>query len=156
MIYANLLGGLHFFVEGLLYPVIIALGIAILLTLWELGIALAEKFRTLALFTNNRQLRHFEHYAMQRLERTDLLARSGPILGLMGTLIPLGSGLSALGDGNLDMLATALTVAFDTTVVGLLVGLVAYCISRARRRWYEQTWQLLSDETLIKEPTKHA
>ena len=62
----------------------------------------------------------------------------------MGTLIPLGPGLTALGNGNIDILATALTVAFDTTVVGLLIGLVAYSMGRVRRRWYEQTWQLLT------------
>ncbi len=64
----------------------------------------------------------------------------------MGTLIPLGPGLTALGTGNLDILATALTVAFDTTVVGLLIGLFAYAIGRIRRRWYEQTWQLMTAE----------
>ncbi|MFV0277886.1 MAG: MotA/TolQ/ExbB proton channel family protein [Parahaliea sp.] len=79
----------------------------------------------------------------------DLLARSGPILGLMGTLIPLGPGLSALGSGNIDILATALTVAFDTTVIGLLVGLVAYIIGRLRRRWYEAIWRRI-------EGTSHA
>ena len=43
----------------------------------------------------------------------------------------------------LYFLATALTVAFDTTVLGLLVGLVAYILGRLRRRWYEATWQTL-------------
>ena len=44
----------------------------------------------------------------------------------------------------LDILATALTVAFDTTVIGLLVGLSAYIISRVRRRWYDQSWQAMT------------
>lgn len=39
----------------------------------------------------------------------------GPILGLLGTLIPLGPGLAALGSGDIVTLAEALTVAFDTT-----------------------------------------
>ena len=46
----------------------------------------------------------------------------GPILGLLGTLIPLGPGLAALGSGDIVTLAEALTVAFDTTVTGLLIG----------------------------------
>ena len=140
MIHGFTLGILHQLVSWLLYPVIAGLSLALLLTLWELGTALAERTLTLRRFTH---LDSFEAYAPRRLERADLLARSGPILGLMGTLIPLGPGLSALGSGNIDILATALTVAFDTTVIGLLVGLVAYLISRMRRRWYEQTWRAL-------------
>ena len=141
----NLLGGLHQFVEWLLYPVIVALAIAVCLTLWEVGQALAERLLTLNAYRQG-SLARFERYAAQRLERNDLLARCGPILGLMGTLIPLGPGLSALGAGNLDILATALTVAFDTTVVGLLVGLIAYTMGRIRRRWYEQVWHHLDNE----------
>ncbi len=137
------LGLLHQLVQWLLYPVITALGIAVALTLWELGQLLAERFVTLKAY---RQSTHssFESYAVKRLERNDLLARSGPILGLMGTLIPLGPGLTALGQGSLDILATALTVAFDTTVIGLLVGLLAYGIGRIRRRWYDLVWQELN------------
>lgn len=134
-----MLGALHQFVEWLLYPVIGLLALALLVTLWELGSALAEKRFVLKAFAKG-DIKSFEKYANTHLERSDLLARSGPILGLMGTLIPLGPGLTALGDGNIDILATALTVAFDTTVVGLLIGLVAYALSRIRRRWYEDVW----------------
>ncbi|MEM1110498.1 MAG: MotA/TolQ/ExbB proton channel family protein [Pseudomonadota bacterium] len=135
-----MLGALHQFVEWLLYPVICLLAVALLLTLWEVGSALAERRSVLEAF-RQADIDSFEHYANRRLERSDLLARSGPILGLMGTLIPLGPGLRALGDGNIEILATALTVAFDTTVVGLLIGLVAYALSRMRRRWYDDVWK---------------
>ena len=50
----------------------------------------------------------------------------GPILGLLGTLIPLGPGLAALGSGDIVTLVEALTVAFDTTVTGLVIGVLAY------------------------------
>ncbi|CAA0101877.1 Uncharacterised protein [Halioglobus japonicus] len=143
IIHGFALGILHQVVGWLLYPVLAGLGVALLLTLWELGTALAERSVTLARFRRGADLAHFERYAQRRLERADLLARSGPILGLMGTLIPLGPGLSALGTGNIEILATALTVAFDTTVIGLLVGLIAYLIGRVRRRWYEITWQAI-------------
>jgi biopolymer transport protein ExbB/TolQ len=73
----------------------------------------------------------------RRVERTDLLVRLGPALGLVGTLIPLGPGLAALGRGEVQLLAGALTVAFDATIVGLLVGGAAFVISSVRRRWYE-------------------
>lgn len=60
----------------------------------------------------------------------------GPILGLLGTLIPLGPGLAALGSGDIVTLAEALTVAFDTTVTGLVIGALAY-VSKFKKQWYE-------------------
>ena len=149
--YGMMLGLLHQFVGWLLYPVILVLGIALALTLAEIGQALYERFYGLPTLVDsaahepakNVQKRFHDH-ATKRLEIIDLLARSGPILGLMGTLIPLGPGLTALGTGNIDILATALTVAFDTTVVGLLIGLLAYAMGRVRRRWYEQAWQSIT------------
>ncbi|WP_028468707.1 MotA/TolQ/ExbB proton channel family protein [Neptunomonas japonica] len=146
MIHGIVLGALHQFVDLLLYPVLVALALAVMMTLWELGLMIAERFITLPIYAKGSDQR-FGHYANCRLERTDLLARVGPILGLMGTLIPLGPGLTALSAGDIDILATALTVAFDTTVVGLLVGLFAYCISRIRRRWYEHTWTQLTQSS---------
>ncbi|VUD46740.1 hypothetical protein TDB9533_00885 [Thalassocella blandensis] len=136
---------LHTFVGWLLYPVIAGLLLAVLFLLVEFGYALAERFYTLKHY-RHAKLNRFEEYTLQRLERSDLLARCGPILGLMGTLIPLGPGLMALSDGNISILATALSVAFDTTVVGLLVGLLAFILSRLRRRWYQYTWQIITEE----------
>ncbi len=165
MDYGILLGALHQFVGWLLYPVIIGLVFALFAIIWECGQACSEHYYTLQAFAQvnikvtNSDIaditthqynieQQFQAHATKRLERVDLLARSGPVLGLMGTLIPLGPGLTALGSGNIDILATALTVAFDTTVVGLLVGLVAYIIGRIRRRWYEKTWQQLQQQSL--------
>lgn len=69
--------------------------------------------------------------------KTDVLVRVGPILGLLGTLIPLGPGLAALGSGYIVTLAEALTVAFDTTVTGLVIGALAYLVSKFKKQWYE-------------------
>ncbi len=69
--------------------------------------------------------------------KTDVLVRVGPILGLLGTLIPLGPGLAALGSGDIFTLAEALTVAFDTTVTGLVIGALAYLVSKFKKQWYE-------------------
>jgi biopolymer transport protein ExbB/TolQ len=71
------------------------------------------------------------------LEKTDIMARIGPTLGLMGTLIPMGPGLAALGSGDINTLAQAIIVAFDTTVVGIGSGAVGYLVSKIRRRWYD-------------------
>ncbi len=72
------------------------------------------------------------------LQRTDIVTRIGPTVGLMGTLIPMGPGLAALGSGDVTTLAAAIIVAFDTTVIGIGAGAVAYFASKIRRRWYEQ------------------
>lgn len=69
--------------------------------------------------------------------KTDVLVRVGPILGLLGTLIPLGPGLAALGSGDIVTLAEALTVAFDTTVTGLVIGALAYLVSKFKKQGYE-------------------
>ena len=71
------------------------------------------------------------------LEKTDIITRIGPTLGLMGTLIPMGPGLAALGGGDINTLSQAIIVAFDTTVVGVGSGAVAYVTSKIRRRWYD-------------------
>lgn len=78
--------------------------------------------------------------------KTDILVRVGPILGLLGTLIPLGPGLAALGSGDISTLAQSLTIAFDTTVTGLSVGALAYVISKFKKQWYES--DLIVTETI--------
>ena len=132
------IGFLHFIVTWLLHPVIWAL---IAVTIWaliELGVLLAEYFRTLPALRENGEFRSVEHLAKRRIDHCDFLARIAPMLGLMGTLIPLGPGLAALGEGELTILATAVSVAFDTTVLGLLVGIAGFVMGRLRRRWYDE------------------
>jgi len=86
-----------------------------------------------------RKLIEFEENKFaKKIERTDIVTRIGPTLGLMGTLIPMGPGLAALGAGDVNTLANAIIVAFDTTVVGIGAGAVAYFVSKVRRRWYEE------------------
>ncbi len=76
------------------------------------------------------------HYA-RITARTDLVARLGPMLGLMATLIPLGPGMIAMGQGDTKTLADSLLTAFDATVSGLAAAGVAFAISRLRKSWYE-------------------
>ena len=78
--------------------------------------------------------------------KTDILVRLGPIMGLLGTLIPLGPGLAALGSGDITTLAESLTIAFDTTVTGLAAGAVGFLVSKFRKQWYES--DLIDVETL--------
>ena len=69
---------------------------------------------------------------------TDVISRIAPMFGLMGTLIPLGPGLIALGHGDTKTLSESLLIAFDTTVAGLVSGAVAFVISAIRKNWYEK------------------
>lgn len=69
---------------------------------------------------------------------TDLIARLGPMFGLLGTLIPLGPGIIALGQGDTFTLSQSLLTAFDTTVAGLLAAALASVISAVRKRWYRR------------------
>lgn len=86
-----------------------------------------------------RKLIEFEETELGKtIEKTDIITRIGPTLGLMGTLIPMGPGLAALGAGDVNTLANAIIVAFDTTVVGIGAGAVGYFVSKIRRRWYEE------------------
>lgn len=88
-------------------------------------------------------LENEELRAAKSLEKTDIVTRLGPTLGLMGTLIPMGPGLAALGAGDITALSQAIIIAFDTTVVGLAAGGIAYVISKVRRRWYEENLSAL-------------
>lgn len=84
-----------------------------------------------------RLLSNEELHYFKITNRTDVVARLGPMLGLMATLIPLGPGLIALGQGDTKTLADCLLTAFDATVTGLAAAAVAFAISRLRKRWYE-------------------
>jgi biopolymer transport protein ExbB/TolQ len=83
-------------------------------------------------------LADFDYDSLRRLERTRILVRLGPALGLMGTLIPLSPGLAALARGDTVRLSDDLRIAFSVTVLGLLVGAVAYGVSLIRDRLYSQ------------------
>lgn len=79
-----------------------------------------------------------EEKTLKTLQRTDIITRIGPTLGLMGTLIPMGPGLAALGAGDINTLASSLTVAFNTTIVGIGSGALCYVIGKIRSSWYDR------------------
>jgi biopolymer transport protein ExbB/TolQ len=130
---------LHDGVSLLLAPALLALLVACAVAALEAGIAVGERFSGLARLRAAGNAAHVQTLARHRLERADLLARIPPMLGLMATIIPLGPGLAALGQGNPAQLASAVTVAFDATVLGLVAGIAGMVIGKLRRRWYEET-----------------
>jgi biopolymer transport protein ExbB/TolQ len=70
------------------------------------------------------------------LGRIGFIARVGPMLGLLGTLIPFGPALAGLSSGNVQELSSNLVTAFATTVIGLLCGVLAFTVASVRRGWY--------------------
>ena len=75
---------------------------------------------------------HFEN----RVKVTDFIAKAAPMFGLMGTLIPLGPGIAAINGGDTQLLSQSLAIAFDTTVLGLIVAATALLVSTLRKTWY--------------------
>ena len=72
------------------------------------------------------------------VRRTELVTKAGPMMGLICTLIPLGPGIVAMGQGQVDLLSESLLVAFDGTVSGLVAAVIAMVITTIRKRWYRQ------------------
>jgi biopolymer transport protein ExbB/TolQ len=71
------------------------------------------------------------------MEKSRIMATVAPMVGLMGTLIPMGPALIGLSQGNIAQLADNLIIAFATTVLGLFVGSIGYVLTMIRRRWYQ-------------------
>jgi len=68
-----------------------------------------------------------------------MLVRVGPSLGLIGTLIPMGTALAALATGNLEAMSGQMIVAFTTTIIGISCGTVAFVITTVRQTWVTET-----------------
>lgn len=81
-------------------------------------------------------LNDFEIACQKDLSASQTLAKLGPILGLMGTLIPMGPALVGLASGDIESMALNMQVAFATTVIGLLTGAVGFVVMQVKRRWY--------------------
>ena len=79
-----------------------------------------------------------ENQMHRRVERLGILGRLGPILGLVGTLIPLQPALAGLARGDMQSVGAHLLIGFTTTVIGLIVGGTCYAISVVVRNWYQQ------------------
>lgn len=85
-----------------------------------------------------RLLANFEIAADKDLAISKTLTKLGPILGLMGTLIPMGSALAGLASGDIASMAYNMQIAFATTVVGLVAGAVGFLTQQVKQRWYLQ------------------
>ena len=72
----------------------------------------------------------------RELERSRFLTKTAPMLGLMGTLIPMGPALAGLASGDIANMAYNMQIAFATTVVGCTVAGIALLIYSVKKHWY--------------------
>lgn len=83
-----------------------------------------------------RLLADFEIEADRDLATSKTLSKMGPMLGLMGTLIPMGPALVGLSTGDIASMAYNMQVAFATTVVGLFAAAIGFITQQVKQRWY--------------------
>jgi biopolymer transport protein ExbB/TolQ len=88
-------------------------------------------------------LADYEMACEKDLAQSKVLAKMGPVLGLMGTLIPMGPALVGLASGDIASMSENMQVAFATTVVGLVVGAIGYFTLQVKQRWYNEDFNNL-------------
>lgn len=140
---------LSLLVNALLLPVLVAVMTMFAFTVLHLGGFLGEAWSRwrgcrmfVAMSTDARgrpPIQVVEEVQTRMLHGLEILAlgiRLGPVLGLAGTLIPLGPALVAFGNGDAHALSSQLAIAFHATVVGLVIGGICFTMQLIRRRWY--------------------
>lgn len=86
----------------------------------------------------NRLIDRYEQFVEKDMSLPTLLLKMGPMLGLMGTLIPMGPALVGLSSGDIASMAYNMQVAFATTVVGLLSAAIGFITKQVKSRWYAE------------------
>jgi len=79
---------------------------------------------------------NLENEADKDLSLSKMLAKMGPVLGLIGTLIAMSPALVGLSSGDISGMAYNMQVVFATTVVGLVVSAVGLVTLQFKQRWY--------------------
>lgn len=85
-------------------------------------------------------LSDFQVDIQKQLSRYRALIKFGPMLGLMGTLIPMGPALVGLASGDIVTMAYNMQVAFATTVVGMAVAAIGLVTLQMNKRFYARSF----------------
>lgn len=80
-------------------------------------------------------VRSWEKKQNGRLDNIRFLIKTGPSIGLVGTLIPMGKALSSLSGGDMAAMSGNMLTAFTSTIIGLVCGTIAYLISLKWEKW---------------------
>ncbi len=104
----------------------------------------------------NRLLDRYGQFVEKDMSLPTTLLKMGPMLGLMGTLIPMGPALVGLSTGDIASMAYNMQVAFATTVVGLSSAAIGFIAKQAKSRWYAEDMsnlefiaELLDEQTTV-------
>ena len=100
----------------------------------------------------NLLLSEYEIAADKNISTSRVLTKMGPILGLMGTLFPMGPALVGLATGDIASMAYNMQVAFATTVVGLVVSAIGFVTQQVKERWAMKNLAILEfvAQTVVK------
>ena len=85
-------------------------------------------------------LADFQVDVQKQLSKYRVLIKFGPMLGLMGTLIPMGPALVGLASGDIVSMAYNMQVAFATTVVGMAVAAIGLATLQMNKRFYARSF----------------
>lgn len=91
----------------------------------------------------NKILGDYDILSDQQTSKSKLLVKIGPMLGLMGTLIPMGPALVGLATGDISSMASNMQVAFSTTVVGIIIGAIGFVTLQIQQRWVNDDMNIL-------------
>ncbi|MFC6101168.1 MotA/TolQ/ExbB proton channel family protein [Olivibacter domesticus] len=80
-------------------------------------------------------VRSWEKKQNGRLDNIRFLIKTGPSIGLVGTLIPMGKALASLSGGDMTAMSGNMLTAFTSTIIGLVCGTIAYLISLKWEKW---------------------
>ena len=89
-------------------------------------------------------LDEYECMVERELETPKMFTKMGPMLGLMGTLIPMGPALVGVSSGDIASMAYNMQVAFATTVIGLFAGGIGFVVKAVKQRWYRRDMGMLN------------
>ena len=89
-------------------------------------------------------LDEYECLVERELETPKMFTKMGPMLGLMGTLIPMGPALVGLSSGDIASMAYNMQVAFATSVIGLFAGGIGFVVKAVKQRWYRRDMGMLN------------
>ncbi|MFN7064746.1 MAG: MotA/TolQ/ExbB proton channel family protein [Aquificaceae bacterium] len=119
------------------YPVYGLILVMFVYSLIDLGLFTARFIRRLLRINHPPKLKPEELYllGLRFLELPRLVSRIAPLLGLVGTLIPLGPALVALSEGNTQELGRKLALSFGAVSLSLISASICYYTSTVRKRW---------------------
>ena len=83
-------------------------------------------------------LNEYEIAVSADISTSKTLSKMGPMLGLMGTLIPMGPALVGLSTGDISTMAYNMQVACATSVVGLFAAAIGFITQQTKQRWYKR------------------